>query len=178
MENHPDCSPIDVQTPMAPQGAGWGEPMATGSGEIDAFVSNAIMSSTMPLQRRYSADHPVTLTFFNIPAEGMVRITLASDVLSEWGGGDTLDKMVGVSVESASQARVVDLRFFLLNTREILFQAYKACPEIRIRLYLRTGHRAFRGYTDLPPGTSVTIETEMDRASLLERSSFGLLLKE
>jgi hypothetical protein len=123
--------------------------------------------------------HPIMLTFYDLPAKSEARVTLKEEMKVQWGRGDPRSRLVGVSLSAFPRGATLSLSRFILNSRELIVSAYQKCPEIRIRLYVNTLETMFGGLVDLPAAASLTIESSIDRTTLVERgsSSFALALR-
>ncbi|MGV2287330.1 hypothetical protein AAHK20_01330 [Trinickia sp. YCB016] len=116
---------------------------------------------------------PVTLTFSNLRANSKAFLTLRPDQEAIWSDGGQGDRLVGLSISSRVDP-VLYVSNFLVNAREMYLQTYQDAQEIQISLYLRTNQQGVRGRVDLPPGASVTLESNDDRSTVIGLSSFAI----
>lgn len=141
--------------------------------DLTALSDSKELNSTTQSEQ---ACWPITLIFANLRADSKAIVTVHPDEFALWGSGDARDGLVGWSLES-SRDPVLNLRSFVINTHELFLQTDEACEEIRVRLYVHTVEAAVRGRIDLPPGASVTLESAIDRTSVIGLSSFFLQLR-
>jgi hypothetical protein len=122
--------------------------------------------------------YPIHLWLYDLRANSEARVTLDECKKARWGSGDPRSRLVGVSF-SAPRGSTLSLSTFIVNQRELFVAANPACPELRVRLYVHTLESSFSGRADLPSGSSLTIETSIDRTTLVEHgcSSFSVALQ-
>lgn len=115
----------------------------------------------------------VTLTFSNLRANSKAFLTLQPDQEAIWSDGGEGDRLVGLSISSRVDP-VLYVSNFLINAREMYLQTYQDAQEIQIALYVRTNQQGVRGRVDLPPGASVTLQSNDDRSTVIGLSSFAI----
>lgn len=115
---------------------------------------------------------PILILIQSLRANSKVFITLRDDQRAAWSEGSGRG-LVGFSLSSLKDPTIY-MRSFLINSREIYLQSYRACEELQCQLYVRTTQREVRGRVDLPPGATVTFQTGIDRLSVVGLSSFAV----
>ncbi|TNC97872.1 MAG: hypothetical protein FD119_860 [Stygiobacter sp.] len=116
--------------------------------------------------------HPVTITLSGLRANSKMTLNIREDQRAIWCKGPG-QGMVGMSI-STTKDPVLYLSSFLVNAREMYLQTNAACQEIQIQIYVRTFQHDLRGHISLPPDASATLETRVDRTSLIGLSSFAI----
>ncbi|WP_183085219.1 hypothetical protein [Trinickia fusca] len=143
---------------------------------LDAhLIANASHALNERIFREVRTLKPLTLTFANLRANSKAFLTLQADQEAMWSDGSEGDHLVGLSVASRIDP-VLYVSNFLINAREMYFQTYNDAQEIQVSLYLRTDQPSVRGRVDLPPGASVTLESNNDRSTVIGMSSFAIEL--
>ncbi|KQN26633.1 hypothetical protein ASE86_11205 [Sphingomonas sp. Leaf33] len=122
----------------------------------------------------HPVEFPVTLTIQSLRADAKVVISLRDDPPAIWSEGHSRG-LIGFSLSSLRDPAIY-MRTFLVNARDIYLQSYRACQELRCQLFVRTSDTLVRGRVDLPPGTVLTIQTGIDRTSVVGVSSFAVAL--
>ena len=149
----------------------------TGSSDDDAKCRNGrahgdAESSTQhelpPSLKRW-----VKIVLSRLPGDGQVHICLCDDT-STWAMGDGNADIVGVSIETTSRSTVLKLNNFSINKRELHFGTYAPCDEVRMEICVCCIGDMIRGQVDLPLGASATLQSIVDRATLMGFSSFAL----
>lgn len=148
------------------------------SGIADATRSDAEGKEPQPEDLLFFA-HPIELTFYSLRANSEARVTLNADNKARWACGNPRSQLVGVSLLASPRGATLCLSTFTINHREIYLATNQACPELYVRLFLHTLEPAFSGRADLPSAGGLTIESLIDRTSLVERglSSFSVALR-
>jgi len=118
----------------------------------------------------------VKIMLSQLPADGRVRIRLSDSPSSGWDMGNANADLVGIALETPSRSTVLKLTSFIINRRELIFNAYAPCDEIRLEICVQCNCGTIRGQVDLPLGAAVTFQSEVDRTSLVGFSSFALNL--
>jgi hypothetical protein len=120
--------------------------------------------------------HPIRLLFYDLRQNSSARVALDPEKNARWGNVDRRNGLVGVQF-IAPRGNTLSLSTFSVNQLELLIETSSACPELHVRLYLRTLESSFSGRADLPSGTSLTIESSVDRTSLIERGVISFSVK-
>ena len=115
---------------------------------------------------------PILIVIDSLRANAKVFISIRDDQRAAWSESDSRG-LVGFSISSTRDPAIY-MRSFLINSREMYVQSYRDCQEIQLQLYVHTAQQDLRGRLDLPPGTSVTLQTGVDRTSLIGLSSFTI----
>lgn len=118
---------------------------------------------------------PMTIIFNGLRANSKAYLSLQADQEAIWSDGGEGDRLVGLALSSRIDP-VLYVQNFLVNAREMYVQTYQDSHDIQIDLYLRTEQRGIRGRVDLPPGASVTLQSENDRSTVIGLSSFAIEL--
>lgn len=118
------------------------------------------------------ACQPLKISLSNLRANSKAFVILREDQAAIWSEGDGTG-LVGLSI-STSRDPALYVRNFLINAREFYVQTYNACQEITVNLYVRTPQDGVRGRVDLPPGATITLQSNRDRTSLVGLSTFAI----
>lgn len=113
---------------------------------------------------------PFLIIIDSLRANSKVFIAIREDQRAVWSEGNGRG-LVGFSISSTRDPTIY-MRTFLINSRELYLESYRDCLEIQIQLYVQTPQSDLRGRIELPPGASVTLQTGIDRTSLIGLSSF------
>jgi hypothetical protein len=141
---------------------------------LDAHVlANTVLAINERSFQQIRTFKPVTLTFSNLRANSKAFLTLQPDQEAIWSDGGEGDRLVGLSISSRIDP-VLYVSDFLINAREMYLQTYQDAQEIQISLYVRTDQQGVRGRVDLPPGASVTLQSNDDRSTVIGLSSFAI----
>lgn len=116
---------------------------------------------------------PLTLIFRNLRANSKAFLSLRDGQRAIFHAGNSQDKLSGLKFMATGNS-VLDLRNFLINSRELYLQTYADCPEITIQLSIQTDLDTIKGRIDLPPDANITLQSQTDRSSLIGLSSFSI----
>lgn len=156
---------------VAAQPAFAGPQQVVAGGPSDSFLERY----THPAAAETDGDVPchfLSITVSGLRANSKIFLNIREDQWAIWSEGYGRG-MRGVVVE-ATKDPVLALSSFLVNARELYLQTFKDSQEMRVNLYVRTRQPSLRGRIDLPPGASVTLESQSDRTSLIGLSSFAI----
>jgi hypothetical protein len=137
------------------------------------LIANASHNLNEQCFRSTTSFKPVTLIFASLRANSKAFLSLQADQEAIWSDGGESERLVGLSFSSRVDP-VIYVRNFLINAREMYLQTYKDCNEIQVNLYLRTDQNSIKGRVDLPPGASVTLQSNTDRSTVIGLSSFAI----
>lgn len=146
----------------------------TPSGDVDVVarqVSNETTTNAALL------DYPVRIILLEMKAGYHARVKLFPiEHPSCWVIGSRCDQIVGVAVKIAQSSGSQNLNGFSINAGQLSVSVSQDCEKIDVNVYIRTKGSLLRGGVQLPQGGSITIESPVDRATLIGVSSFGIAL--
>jgi hypothetical protein len=120
-------------------------------------------------------NHPIFITFFDLPTSGHVDVSLYPLGDAAWNIRDQEGGVVRMLLE-APKSTMLPLRNFVINRRRFRMRIADACAELRLSLHLESRENLLHGCVDLPIGSAVTFESEFDRTNVIGRGSFALIL--
>lgn len=118
------------------------------------------------------ACQPLKISLSNLRANSKAFVIIREDQAAIWSEGDGTG-LVGLSFATTRDPALY-VRNFLINAREFYVQTYNTCQEITVNLYVRTPQASIRGRVDLPPGATITLQSNRDRTSLVGLSTFAI----
>jgi hypothetical protein len=122
-------------------------------------------------------DYPLRLQLIGMKIGYQAHVKLLNmDDVDGWAIGDRCDRLVGISLKFTSSFIGMNLNGFVIKPREFFICVQQDCEQIDVCLYVRTKRSMLRGSVRLPQGGTVTLESSVDRASLVGMSSFGIAL--
>ena len=160
---------------------GTGDPESSTSSDVvsasDLVVAGRQPSNTGLSCAENAVDYPMRITLSSMKAGYKARLKLYEMESDQgWTVGEHCDLMVGVSVKFVTPNPSVSLSNFSIKPREFFICVNQDCERIDICLYIRTKKSFLKGSVQLPQGGVATVESVVDRASLVGMSSFGIEL--
>jgi hypothetical protein len=147
--------------------------------EVDAIVSG--QPATTPLDHAGSfnasskRNYSVTLHFQSLSANGIVDILLYSRGNPVWCVKDQADGIIRMRLEAPANATPA-LQRFAFNRKRLHFEVADGCPDLRLSLYMNSDATLLQGRVDLPVGSILTFESDVDKTNVVGRGSFALML--
>ncbi|HVW51129.1 MAG TPA: hypothetical protein VHC91_12155 [Trinickia sp.] len=143
----------------------------------DLVASGRQPSNTDQSSVENAADYPMRITLSSMKAGYKARLKLYEMEGDQgWTVGERCDLMVGVSVKFVTPNPSVNLNSFSIGPHELSICVNQDCERIDICLYIRAKKSFLKGSVQLPQGGVATVESVVDRASLVGMSSFGIAL--
>lgn len=139
---------------------------------LGAHLDESDLMDLMSQDDASFACQPLKISLAGLRANSKAFVIIREDQAAIWSEGDGTG-LVGLSF-STSRDPALYVRNFLINAREFYVQTYNTCQEITVNLYVRTPQAGIRGRVDLPPGATITLQSNRDRTSLVGLSTFAI----
>jgi len=145
--------------------------LVTQDSACDESSGNAVRPDT------FARTYAITMSFYNLPTDGKIEVLTYQFSDCRWVIKDPVSGVVWMILE-APQTEMLPVRDFALNGRRLNFNIFNGCAELRLLLFLSARDNLLQGFSDLPAGSWMSLESENDKTNVMGRGSFALMLGE
>lgn len=167
-----DLPPTGMASTDAPAPSAGTLPKEAMQRHLGAHLDESDLMDLMSQDDASFACQPLKISLSNLRANSKAFVIIREDQAAIWSEGDGTG-LVGLSFATTRDPALY-VRNFLINAREFYVQTYNTCQEITVNLYVRTPQAGIRGRVDLPPGATITLQSNRDRTSLVGLSTFAI----